>query len=102
MTLTIGSRLAHYDVTALIGEGGMGQVYQATDTKLNRQVALKILPEAFATDPDRLARFQREAQVLASLNHPGIAQIYGLQCLGITSDPSGGLPHDRGRVQEQS
>ena len=63
MALTVGSRLGHYDVTALIGEGGMGQVYQATDTKLNRQVALKILPEAFAADPDRLARFQREAQV---------------------------------------
>ena len=57
----------------------MGQVYQATDTKLNRQVALKILPEAFATDPDRLARFQREAQVLASLNHPNIAAIHGLE-----------------------
>ncbi len=56
MALNVGSRIAHYDVTALIGEGGMGQVYQATDTKLNRQVALKILPEAFATDPDRLAR----------------------------------------------
>ena len=79
MSLTVGSRLGHYDVTALIGEGGMGQVYQATDTKLNRQVALKILPEAFATDPDRLARFQREAQVLASLNHPNIAAIYGLE-----------------------
>ena len=61
MALAIGSRLGHYDVTALIGEGGMGQVYRATDTKLNRQVALKILPEAFADDPDRLARFQREA-----------------------------------------
>ena len=79
MPLTPGSRLGHYDVTALIGEGGMGQVYQATDTKLNRQVALKILPEAFATDPDRLARFQREAQVLASLNHPNIAQIHGIE-----------------------
>jgi serine/threonine-protein kinase len=79
MALEIGSRLGHYEVTALIGEGGMGQVYQATDTKLNRQVALKILPEAFSTDPDRLARFQREAQVLASLNHPGIAAIYGLE-----------------------
>ena len=79
MPLEVGSRLGHYDVTALIGEGGMGQVYQATDTKLNRQVALKILPEAFATDPDRLARFQREAQVLASLNHPGIAAIYGIE-----------------------
>ena len=78
MALNVGTRLGHYNVTALIGEGGMGQVYQATDTKLNRQVALKILPEAFATDPDRLARFQREAQVLASLNHPNIAQIHGL------------------------
>ena len=102
MSLGVGARLGHYDVTALIGEGGMGQVYQATDTQLHRQVALKILPDAFAADPDRLARFQREAQVLARLNHPNIAQIYGLQCLGITSDPSGGLPHDRGRVQEQS
>ena len=79
MALNVGSRLGHYDVTALIGEGGMGQVYQATDTKLNRQVALKILPEAFASDPDRLARFQREAQVLASLNHPNIEAIYGLE-----------------------
>ncbi len=79
MALKVGSRLSHYEVTALIGEGGMGQVYQATDTKLNREVALKILPEAFAADPDRLARFQREAQVLASLNHPNIAQIHGLE-----------------------
>ena len=79
MALEVGSRLGHYDVTALIGEGGMGQVYQATDTKLNRQVALKILPEAFAADPDRLARFQREAQVLASLNHPNIAAIHGIE-----------------------
>ena len=84
MPLNVGSRIAHYDVTALIGEGGMGQVYQATDTKLKRQVALKILPEAFATDPDRLARFQREAQVLASLNHPNIAQIHGLEDSGDT------------------
>ncbi|MDA1097166.1 MAG: serine/threonine-protein kinase [Chloroflexi bacterium] len=84
MALTVGSRLGHYTVDALIGEGGMGQVYQATDTKLNRQVALKILPEAFATDPDRLARFQREAQVLASLNHPNIAAIYGLEESGDT------------------
>ena len=79
MALSSGTRLGHYDVTALIGEGGMGQVWQATDTQLNRQVALKILPDAFADDPDRLARFQREAQVLASLNHPGIAAIYGIE-----------------------
>ena len=72
-------RIGCYDVTALIGEGGMGQVYQATDTKLKRQVALKILPEAFAADPERLARFQREAEVLASLNHPNIAAIHGLE-----------------------
>ena len=79
MALTVGTRLGHYDVTALLGEGGMGQVWQATDTQLNRQVALKILPDAFAADPDRLARFTREAQILASLNHPGIAAIYGIE-----------------------
>ena len=79
MSLSPGTRLGHYDVTALIGEGGMGQVWQATDTQLNRQVALKILPDAFADDPDRLARFTREAQILASLNHPNIAQIHGLE-----------------------
>ena len=71
MALNIGSRLGHYDVTALIGEGGMGQVYQARDTKLDREVALKVLPEAFTQDPDRLARFEREAKVLASLNRDG-------------------------------
>ena len=79
MVLNVGDRLGHYDVTALIGEGGMGEVWQAHDTQLGRDVALKILPEAFATDPDRLARFQREAQVLASLNHPNIAQIHGIE-----------------------
>ena len=79
MSLPVGSRLGHYEVTAVTGESGMGQVYQATDTTLNRQVALKILPEAFATDPDRLARFEREAKVLASLNHPNIGSIYGLE-----------------------
>ena len=79
MALNVGDRLGHYDLTALIGEGGMGQVYQATDTKLKRQVALKILPEAFSADPERLARFQREAEVLASLNHPNIAAIHGLE-----------------------
>ncbi len=84
MSLQPGTALGPYHVTAKIGEGGMGEVYQATDTKLNRQVALKILPEAFASDPDRLARFQREAHVLASLNHPNIAAIYGLEESGDT------------------
>src|ERR1700752_1519118 len=74
-----GTRLGVYDVTAQIGEGGMGEVYRATDTKLKRQVAIKILPLSFAADPDRLARFQREAEVLASLNHPSIAAIYGFE-----------------------
>ena len=72
-------RLGAYAVAAQIGEGGMGQVFRATDTKLKRQVAIKILPPSLATDHDRLARFQREAEVLASLNHPHIAGIYGLE-----------------------
>ena len=79
MALTPGTRLGVYEVTDQIGEGGMGQVYRARDMKLNRDVALKILPDAFASDPDRLARFTREAQTLASLNHPNIAAIYGIE-----------------------
>ncbi len=79
MALPPGTRLGVYEVTAQIGEGGMGQVYRATDTKLKRQVAIKILPPSLAADHDRLARFQREAEVLASLNHPHIAGIYGLE-----------------------
>ena len=79
MALTPGTRLGVYEVTAQIGEGGMGQVYRATDTKLKRQVAIKVLPPSLAADHDRLARFQREAEVLASLNHPNIAGIYGLE-----------------------
>ena len=79
MLLAAGHRLGVYEITAPIGAGGMGQVYRARDTKLNRDVALKVLPEAFAHDPDRLARFTREAQTLALLNHPNIAQIYGLE-----------------------
>ncbi len=71
MSLSPGSRLGAYEVTALIGQGGMGEVYRAHDTKLGRDVALKVLPDLFADDPERLARFQREARVLASLNHPG-------------------------------
>ena len=79
MALAPGTSIGHYNVTALLGEGGMGQVWQATDTQLGREVALKILPDAFASDPDRLARFKREAQILASLNHPNIAAIYGIE-----------------------
>ena len=79
MPLKPGARLGVYEVTAKIGEGGMGEVYRAHDTKLNRDVALKVLPDLFASDPDRLARFEREAQVLASLNHPNIGAIYGLE-----------------------
>ena len=79
MSLTLGATLGPYTVTAKIGEGGMGEVYQARDTKLDRDVALKVLPEAFTSDPDRLARFEREAKVLASLNHPNIGSIYGLE-----------------------
>src|SRR5215475_2436495 len=73
------STIAHYRITAKLGEGGMGEVWRATDTKLNRDVALKVLPEAFAADPERMARFKREAHVLASLNHPNIAAIYGFE-----------------------
>lgn len=71
--------IAHYRITSMLGEGGMGAVYRATDTKLNRDVAIKVIPEAFARDPERIARFTREAQFLASLNHPNIAGIYGVE-----------------------
>jgi serine/threonine protein kinase len=79
MSLTAGARIGPYQITSQIGEGGMGIVFRAHDTKLQRDVALKLLPDHFAHDPDRLARFRREAQLLASLNHPNIAQIYGLE-----------------------
>src|SRR5215470_13330670 len=75
----IGTRLAHYEITAHLGSGGMGDVYQATDTKLGRSVAIKFLPEAFSYDTERVARFRREARVLASLNHSNIAAIHGLE-----------------------
>jgi serine/threonine protein kinase len=78
MTLSAGARLGPYQIVASIGAGGMGEVYRARDTSLNRDVAVKILPDVFAADPDRLARFTREAQTLAALNHPNVAQIYGL------------------------
>lgn len=75
----VGQSIAHYHVQAKIGMGGMGEVYRATDSRLGRDVALKLLPEKFARDIERMARFEREAKVLASLNHPNIASIYGLE-----------------------
>jgi serine/threonine-protein kinase len=84
MLLTTGSRLGSYEILSPLGAGGMGEVYRARDTKLNRDVALKILPEVFTRDGDRIARFRREAQVLASLNHPNIAAIYGFEDSGST------------------
>ncbi len=83
--LPSGTRLGPYEVVAPLGAGGMGEVYRARDTKLGREVAIKILPDAFARDPDRLMRFEREARTLASLNHPNIAQIFGLEQSGTTS-----------------
>ena len=79
MALTPGTRLGPYEITAQIGAGGMGEVYRARDTKLDRDVAIKVLPASLAGDPDRIARFQREAKTLASLNQPNIAQIHGLE-----------------------
>src|SRR6202795_366156 len=100
MPLSAGTRLGSYEVLALIGKGGMGEVYRARDTKLKRDVALKVLPETFARDPDRMARFQREAELLASLNHPNIAAIYGIEDRALVMElvegesPKGPLPFD--------
>src|SRR5881296_783837 len=79
MPITIGQQLGSYEITALLGRGGMGEVYRAKDAKLKREVAIKILPEEFSRDADRVARFQREAEALAALNHQNIAAIYDLQ-----------------------
>ena len=79
MALTVGARLGPYEILGALGAGGMGEVYRARDTRLKREVALKVLPEGFSQDPDRLARFQREAELLATLNHPNIAAVYGLE-----------------------
>src|SRR5271166_4693593 len=90
--------IGHFRIVSKLGEGGMGAVYRATDTKLNRDVAIKVLPDSFATDRDRLARFQREAQVLAALNHPNIAAIYGIEQGAIVMElvegeaPAGPIP----------
>ncbi|HYL35863.1 MAG TPA: protein kinase [Bryobacteraceae bacterium] len=100
MTLAAGANLGPYEIVALIGKGGMGEVYRARDTKLKREVALKVLPEALASDPERMARFEREAQVLASLNHPNIAVIYGIEGAAIVmelvegAEPKGPMPVD--------
>src|SRR5215510_12417790 len=84
MPLQAGTRLGPYEILAVIGAGGMGEVYRARDSKLGREVALKVLASSVAADPDRLARFRREAQVLAALNHPNIAAIYGFEDSGPT------------------
>ncbi|MCG6922875.1 MAG: serine/threonine-protein kinase, partial [Acidobacteria bacterium] len=86
----IGQTLAHYRITAAIGAGGMGEVYRATDTKLGRDVAIKVLPSELAEEPERLARFEREAKLLASLNHPNIAHVYGFECATLAD---GSSPH---------
>src|SRR5215472_16557019 len=90
--MTPQQSIAHYRITSKLGEGGMGAVYRATDTKLNRDVALKVLPDAFAADADRMARFHREAQVLASLNHPHIAAIYGVEERALVMELVNGPP----------
>jgi serine/threonine protein kinase len=79
MAILPGRRLGPYEILSVIGAGGMGEVYKARDTRLNRDVALKVIPEVFAADADRMSRFEREAKLLASLNHPHIAAIYGLE-----------------------
>jgi len=96
MPLALGSRVGSYDIVAHIGEGGMGEVYRARDAKLGRDVAIKILASSLATDPERLARFEREARTLASLNHPHIAQIYGVEGPAIVMElVDGGTLADR-------
>jgi len=98
MTISPGARLGFYEITAALGAGGMGEVFRARDTKLNRDVAIKVLPAAFADDPERLARFTREAQTLASLNHPNIATIYGIEEVPAVSGSTG--PGSRALVME--
>ena len=91
----IGTKLAHDEITSHLGTGGMGEVYQATDSKLGRSVAIKLLPEAFSHDSERVARFEREARVLASLNHPTIAAIYGRRRIRWTEVPGDGTRRGR-------
>ena len=111
MTLAPGARLGPYEIVSALGAGGMGEVYRARDTGLKRDVALKLLPQAFVESPDRLARFEQEAQLLASLNHPNIGAIYGLEqshgvralVLELIDGPTlaeaiGGRPMDTSRI----
>jgi len=84
MPLSPGTRIGSYEIVGSLGAGGMGEVYRARDSKLNREVALKVLPASVAADPERLARFRREAQVLAALNHPNIAHVHGFEDSGDT------------------
>ena len=97
MSLTRGTRLGSYEILSALGAGGMGEVYRARDTKLDRDVAIKVLPTALAQHPDRLARFEREAKVLASLNHPNIAIIHGLEDRAIVMELVEGPTLARGR-----
>src|SRR4030088_2161082 len=92
MSLSTGARIGPFEIIDQLGTGGMGEIYRARDTRLNRDVALKVLPEAFAADADRMARFEREAQALAALNHPHIAAIYGVE-EGPVSWPAEDGPH---------
>src|ERR1700693_4613710 len=100
MPLSVGTGLGPYEIRAAMCAGGMGEVYRARDTRLKRDVALKVLPDAFARDPGRMARFQREAEVLASLNHPNIAAIYGVEERALVMElvegesPKGPLPFE--------
>jgi eukaryotic-like serine/threonine-protein kinase len=91
MRLTSGARLGSYEIVSVLGAGGMGEVYLARDTVLNRDVAIKIVPDLFAGDPERMARFSREAQTLAALNHPNIAHVYGLESGGLVMELVDGL-----------
>ena len=102
IAVLIGDTLGPYRVLDKLGEGGMGQVWRARDTKLNRDVALKVLPDSFANDADRLARFTREAQTLAALNHPHIAAIYGLEEGPATASTGSGQEAQGRRVSVRS
>ena len=95
MPLAAGTRLGNYEIVGPLGAGGMGEVYRAIDTKLDREVAVKVLPPAYAQHPERLARFEREAKVLASLNHPNIATIYAVE-----ESPEGTAPNYKALVME--